>query len=219
MENIRQAPSLTLPAIPIELGAEVLLEILKFNLRIKSMFVGMEFGHYVIVRLSPNDLIGTFRSETIRESPVILRFLHKGVVYGFDTEIQNIVSAPAKILFLKYPKTIVESKTVTTERHACNIPGMTMFGNEFVDLIVTDISPEGCRAVIKSVREAHYGLVEVNKIVEIRLQLPRTNESFALKGKIRNLSKGPDSITIGVQFEEMTGEARAKLAQFISALK
>ncbi|MBI2413100.1 MAG: PilZ domain-containing protein [Deltaproteobacteria bacterium] len=219
MDNIKQAPSLSLPAIPIELGADVLLEILKFNLRIKSMFVGMEFGQYLIVRLSPNDLLGTFRSETIRESPVILRFLYKGVVYGFDTEIQNIVSAPAKIVFLKYPKTIVESKTVTTERRACNIPGMTMFGNEFVDLFVTDISPEGCRAVIKSVREALFSLIQVNKIIEIRMQLPRTHESFALRGKIRNLSKDSDSITIGVQFEEMTGEAKAKLGQFTAALK
>ncbi|MBI4949157.1 MAG: PilZ domain-containing protein [Deltaproteobacteria bacterium] len=219
MDNIKQVPSLSLPAIPVDLGAEVLLEILKFNLRIKSMFVGMEFGQYLIVRLSPNDLIGTFRSEMMRDSPVIFRFLHKGVVYGFDTEIQNIVSAPAKIVFLKYPKMIVESKTVTTERHSCNIPGMTMFGNEFVDLSVIDISPEGCRAIIMSVKEALYGLIQVNKIIEIKLQLPRTNESFALKGKIRNLSKDTDRITVGVQFDEMTGEARGKLTQFISALK
>lgn len=48
MDNIKQVPSLSLPAIPVDLGAEVLLEILKFNLRIKSMFVGMEFGQYLL---------------------------------------------------------------------------------------------------------------------------------------------------------------------------
>ncbi|MBI5642177.1 MAG: PilZ domain-containing protein [Deltaproteobacteria bacterium] len=217
-DSIKTADIL-LPALPIALGAEVLLEIVNLNQRMKCVLVGMEFGQYLIIRLSPNDLLGTFRSDSVKDSPVILRYLHQKTVYGFNTAILNIVTAPAKIIFLSYPKKIEESKALVTTRHECSIPGMTMFGNEFVDLTIVDISKEGCRLVIKTSpkKERLYGLIQVNKNIEIMAE-PGANGKLTLHGKIRNVSKDVDSITVGVQFDEMGSEAQARLANLISAI-
>lgn len=95
--------ALTLPSV---FGTEVLIELAALKLRIKSSVVGMEKGRYLIVRISDQDLIGSFRSELVKESPMTIRFLHNNIIYGFSTEIIAVVSSPAKLFFVTYPEKI-----------------------------------------------------------------------------------------------------------------
>ncbi|MBI5492572.1 MAG: flagellar brake protein [Deltaproteobacteria bacterium] len=218
MENLREVT----PAahFPINIGSELLVEIVSLNLRIKSLLVGMDEGRFILVKLSPNDLMGTFRSETVRESAVNVNYMHKGVVYGFKAEILNIVSTPSKLIFISYPKTILEQKVVTTSRHECILPAVTMFGNELVEMVILDISKEGCRCAIKPPPKDEYlfNLIQVNKKMEIKAQFPGSAEKIALVGTIRNISKDPDKIVVGVMFEKMPEEVKAKLDKFISLI-
>ena len=100
MDNVTQPQNsenqrpLTLPFV---FGTEVLIELAGLKLRIKSSVVGMEKGRYLIVRISDQDLIGSFRSELVKEGPMVLRFLHDNIIYGFSTGILAVVSAPAKL--------------------------------------------------------------------------------------------------------------------------
>lgn len=97
-QNIESQKALTLPFV---FGTEVLLELAALKLRIKSAIVGMEKGRYLIVRISDQDLIGSFRSELVKESPMVLKFLHNNIIYGFSTEIIAVVSDPAKLFSLR----------------------------------------------------------------------------------------------------------------------
>jgi hypothetical protein len=162
--------------IPFHLavGSEVLLEIQALKLRIKCVLVGFETGQYIIVRLSAKDLIGSFRSELIKSSPLIVRYLYQGAVYGFKPELLNIVSAPAKIFFLSYPSKIEEYVTRERDRFDCVLPAGTMLDNEIIDMVIIDISAEGCQCVIKeaSGKSALYSHMQVNKVLDIRIQFP-----------------------------------------------
>ena len=100
-QNIDLKKALTLPFV---FGTEVLIELAALKLRIKSAVVGMEKGRCLIVRISDQDLIGSFRSELVKESPMTLKFLHNNIIYGFSTEIIAVVSAPAKLFSLRILK-------------------------------------------------------------------------------------------------------------------
>lgn len=205
--------------LPITLDAELLLEIIDLKLRIKSLLVGMEHEQYLVIKIYPNDLIGTFRSEVVKESPIIIRYFYKGAVYGFRANILNIVSIPAKLFFVTYPEKFEEIKILDTSRFECILPASTMFGNEIVDMTVVDISKEGCLCIIKMSQEKNdklYGLLRINQKVDLMVQFPGTAGKSDLSGKIRNMSKGTEKIMFGVIFEEMTSDVRTKLDHLIS---
>ncbi|MBI5970852.1 MAG: flagellar brake domain-containing protein [Deltaproteobacteria bacterium] len=225
--------------LPIPVGAEILIEFVNLNLRIKSALVGLDHGQFILAKIFQNDLIGTFRSEAIKVSPVIVRYLYKGTVYGFNTETLNVVTAPEKLLFFAYPKKIDETHPLASDRHECRLPAVTMLGNDIVEMTVVDISKEGCLCVIKTAGakgDALYKLIQVNKPLEVKMQLPgeRGNspeggktpnggnaplpEKLGVMGRVRNMSKGNDRIIIGVMFDGAGADVKAKISAFIALL-
>ncbi len=207
--------------LPITLGVEILVEITNLKLRIKSLMVGMEHNRYIIVRVSPQDLIGNFRSDAVLESPMIIRYLYNGTVYGFKSNILNVVSQPAKLFFVSYPDKIEEVNVRNRARYECVLPASTMFGNDIVDMIITDISREGCQAIIKvppARPDELHGLIQVNKKISMRVQFPGSDNRHDLAGVIRNVGKDPEKITVGVLFQALAQEAREGLEKYISIM-
>jgi len=219
--------------LPIAVGAEILIEFVNLNLRIKSVLVGLDHEQFILAKIFQNDLIGTFRSEAIRVTPVIVRYLYKGIVYGFNTETINVVTAPEKLLFFAYPKKIDETRPLASDRHECRLPAITMLGNDIVEMLVVDISKEGCLCVIKTAGakgDALYKLIQVNKPLEVKMQLPGergnspeggktpSQEKLNVMGRVRNMSKGTDRIIIGVMFDDAGAEAKARINAFIALM-
>lgn len=206
--------------IPFHLaaGSEVLLEIEALKLRIKCMLVGFETGQYIIIRLSSKDLIGNFRSEQVKSGNLLVRYLYQGAVYGFRAEVLNIVSTPAKIFFLSYPSKIEEYVTRDRDRFDCVLPAGTMLDNDIIDMVIIDISNEGCQCVIKTSagKNALYNQMQVNKMLDIRVQFPGKEGTYRLPGRIRNLSKGQDRITLGIKFEGLAEAASERIKEFIA---
>ncbi|MBI5588614.1 MAG: PilZ domain-containing protein [Deltaproteobacteria bacterium] len=207
--------------LPITLGTELIAEIVNLNLRIRSVLAGMDGNRFLLIKLSPNDLMGTFRSEMVTRSPVIVKFQYEDTVYSFNSEVLNIVSNPCKLMFLAYPSKVEEFKVRPDSRHECVLPAMAMLDNEIIEMVVIDISREGCQCVIKASGargEALNARIHVNTDLDIRAQFPGTEERFRFTGKVRNIGKGADTITIGVMFEKVSPEVKAKIDGFIALI-
>lgn len=207
--------------LPITLGAELIAEIVNLNLRIRSVLTGMDGGRFLLIKLSPNDLMGTFRSEMVTRSPVIVKFQFKDAVYSFNSEVLNIVSNPCKLMFLAYPSKVEELKVRPDSRHDCVLPAMAMLDNEIIEMVIVDISREGCQCFIKASGargEALNAMIHVNTGLDIRAQFPGTEERFRFTGMVRNISKDVDRIKIGVMFEKISPEVKAKIDGFIALI-
>jgi len=207
--------------LPIGFGTSVLVEITNLKLRIKSLMVGIEHGRYIIIRISEQDLIGNFRSEAVLDSPMIIRYLHNGVIYGFKTKVINVVSRPAKLFFVEYPASVEEFSVRTKSRYECVLPASTMFGNDIVDMIIIDISREGCQAMIKlpgQKRDELYGHIQVNKKIDMQVQFPGSDGKYDLSGTIRNVGKEPEKIILGVLFESFAPVTKERLDRFLTMM-
>lgn len=217
----------TAPELPplislVTLGTELLIEILKLEQRIKTTLAGIEDKSFLMVKLSPNDLMGTFRSEHVTQSPVIVKFQNKDTVYSFETEIVNVVSTPCKLMFLDFPKRIKEYKVRPELRSECALPAMIMLNNEIVDMLIVDISGNGCQCVIKisgSRREVLQKVMQVNTVLEVLTQFPETKERLKIVGRIRNIGADAENIRIGMSFETMADDLRSKVENYITKLK
>lgn len=207
--------------IPLCLGSEFVVELGSLNLRIKCVFVGMDNGRFIVAKLSPNDLIGVFRSDTVTKNPVKVTYHHKDMVYAYDGEILNVVSNPTKLMFISYPERVDELKAHPQARLECALPSTVMLANDFVDMVIVDISSDGCQGVIKAPgarAQMLSSLIQVNKAMDIRTQFPGGNDTVAFTAKVRNVSNDVDKISIGMVFADIPQDAKAKLLGYIARL-
>ncbi|MFQ5441801.1 MAG: flagellar brake protein [Thermodesulfobacteriota bacterium] len=209
------------PHLPITLGYELLIEIPDLEARIKSQVAGLEHGKYIIVKIPTNDLIGVFNREEVTKSPVTVMYRYKGCVYRFGTTIQKVVNFPDRLLFLKYPREVVEHCVPEKIRHKCNLPCQTMLGNDIVEMAIVDISQNGCLCVIKTEWEDDQGLYELIRVdtkIDIMAQFPGSEKRYDLTGIVRNVSKDVDNIHLGVIFGQMPPDVKDRVADYIASI-
>ncbi|MBI5641924.1 MAG: PilZ domain-containing protein [Deltaproteobacteria bacterium] len=220
MENYSRWEDANKPNLPIPLGGELLAEISTMNLRLKVSLVGMEKGQFLLAKALPNGLAGTFRSENLKESRIKLSFLHGGTVYGFSSEIINMVTQPAKMFFMAYPDKIEEVNVRHSTRIDCTLSAVTMIGHEIVTLILVDISEEGCQAVIKveGSNSPLFGLVQMDKRIDLKVQFPGAPHRHPITGIIRNTGMDSDKIFLGISFMGLRPEVRDELEKYISQI-
>lgn len=206
----------------ITLGTEILVEISDLNLRTKGTLIGMENSSYLIIKLSNHDLIGNFRSDAVKESPVIIRYLYKGSVYGFKSSILNIISVPSKLFFITYPTKIEGVNVRTSPRYECILPAHAKLNENLVETVIVDISRQGCRCVIKTTAvdnvAALYESIDINKQIEVKIQLPSIEDKIIVKGAVRNINKDEDRVVFGILFDEIKAEAQKRLDSFIALI-
>lgn len=215
------APLQPLTDFPINLGTEFLIEIQKLNQRIKVALAGYEKDGFLLIKLSPNDLMGTFRSEAVTSSAVIVKFQHRETVYSFQSVILSIVATPCKLMFLSFPKTVEETKVRPDQRRVCALPAMIMVSNDIVDILIVDISKDGCQCVIKisgTRGEMLQKIMHVNSLIDLMVNFPDTKERLRIAGRIRNIGSDAEKISIGMKFENLSPEARMRIEGFIAKM-
>lgn len=209
------------PRLPISIGTPLLVDLVNLDLRLKSELVGMGGKDYLIIKFSHNAITGSFRSKQVLESPLVVRYLYDGTVFGFESMIENVVSSPAKVAFIGYPTSIEEHNTRTSPRYDCVLPAViTVEGGEFEGVVV-DLSANGCRCVIRESRErpdelsAAFGM---DTETGISINLPGVTEKVDIKGLVRNITHDSDSICFGVMFADVAETARAHVEKYLSLI-
>ncbi len=213
------------PYLPLQMriGTEFMIEIVDLKIRLKSHVVGMEDFKYILVdATSLNTVAGSYLDETVKNSPVIIRYLCDGYIYGFKTEVLNMIYNPVKLIFFAYPDKIEEYNVRSNPRYNCILPGEIKTGSDTVMLIIMDISKNGCGCAVKTSgvnnKEQLFKSFEMNSKIDLIIQLPGMEENLGVNGTIMHVSLLDDSIRFGVMFEEMDPEVRRKLDKFISLI-
>ena len=124
-------------------------------------------------------------------------------------------------MFLSFPKTVEEMKVRPDQRRACALPAMIMVSNDIVDIIIVDISKDGCQCVIQisgTRGEMLQKIMHVNAVVDLMVNFPETKERLKIAGRIRNIGSDAEKISIGMQFENLTPEARTRIEGFMAKM-
>ncbi|OGP24303.1 MAG: hypothetical protein A2X99_06665 [Deltaproteobacteria bacterium GWB2_55_19] len=207
------------PNIPIPLGGELMAEIADMNLKFKFSLVGMEKGNFLVAKAFENDLGRSFRGDSIRDKDIKLSFVHGNTVYGFTSEVINVVTQPEKMFFMKYPKRIDELNIRVSSRYGCTLQAMTMIGHEIASMTIVDVSVDGCQAIIDTHKGSRlFDIVQIDKLFDIQVQFPATGKRGSVLGIVRNVSKDVDRIIVGLSFKDLRGDLRQEIEGFIKSL-
>lgn len=166
------------------------------DLKITTVLVGIVPEEYLIIRVPA---IPGILNKLADGSPIIIRYIYDGNIYGFNSTILAYTHKPSLIAFMAYPTSIEIMNLRKSQRLECLLPAKIKTLEKTFTGVILDISSGGCRLYIE------YGpgdspAVDVEQDVELSFQLTGKAEEQLVACKIQNLKKDSMLAEIGLQF-------------------
>lgn len=120
----------------------------------RTAFVGAVADAAVILQLPATPGVTQLLEEAYS---VVVRFVHEGLAYGFETRFLAAVRKPLPLLFLSFPTSVHKMRLRACDRLELVEKAEIEAGGALIESVMTDISCGGCK-----------------------LKAPRTDEALAL---------------------------------------
>ncbi|MBF0540521.1 MAG: flagellar brake domain-containing protein [Nitrospirae bacterium] len=204
--------------IDLDIGSQLIIEIKTGLNRIKSSFIGMESGEYIIIKIHKSHNLQNLHSLLYKGHPITVRYVDKGKVYGFITSVFYITYNPDKLIFLSFPDKIEEQNVRSHKRVVCSFASKISFYDVEFKGIVVDISKNGCRFNTVVDESANKETIGKNlndfilrcslspEKINLSLKLPGSKHNINIACKQRSMNKDNNIATLGLEFISMTEE-------------
>lgn len=209
--------------LALELGSELRLQVDGIDWSVRTEVVGMEPSRFLIVRTPDIGNASAGGHSLLPGDRVVARFMDRGVVLGFESEVLETVSRPERMMFLSYPDIVTPEYLRASSRIDCFLPGQLLLGTRSMSGVVTDLSVGGCLWRIKSVRAEEQAMLftalDRAMSIQLKLRMPNVEKAVVVKGKLRNIRKDNGRIRVGIEFMDQTSVVREHLSAYIDACK
>lgn len=204
--------------ICLDIGTKLRVEIQGVLMSLESILVGMEEGHYLIIR-TPGPL-GAIKNKIFIGNDMIVKYLYKGSVFAFQTRVLDIYTKPVKLLFLEYPKLVESHEIRAHKRIKCFIPADVTIGKVQKQGVIGDISDGGGSCIFKVAKNEKMPSIRLNSQVSFSCQFPGLKESVLLYGEVKNIKKSIDEVKIGFVFTDRNvDETKNIISQYVYSLR
>ena len=226
MVKVKVSESDTDEKLPLELGAEIQIEIDRVAFRFKSTFVGMEPGNYLIVKtpIVPQGarfsaLKNKLKRQLFTGCKIVVRYLFEGTIFAFQSLLLEAISVPGNLLFLDYPKTIQHPDLRSNERVACFLPAKGNIKDHETQGTILDISEKGCCYLIKPAKKDKLPSIYIMDQITLECEFLGDHGEQVVSGNVRNVNKDKKGTTLGVEFREIGVDIKSTIAQYVSNIK
>jgi c-di-GMP-binding flagellar brake protein YcgR len=206
------------PSLLLEVGTPLQIDIEGFRSRLKSSLVGVLPNEYLIVRTPQLELYIGEPKHLLPESEIVVRCLHRGNVWGFKSRLKRVISTPAQLLVLEYPKKVENHNLRVHKRIECLLPGKIELGKTKRKGVVLDISEKGCRFSVNTVKGKDALEIEIKTELTLSCQLPGIEGEQVFEGRVRRMEKDEVRTELGVEFQTIDPKVRDLIAQYLSVV-
>ncbi len=212
----RVAKKVQAQSMHIPLGTALLIEPAGLGERFKSAFVGMERGKFLIAKIPRIPGVG---EHLYVDKGVTVRYLHEGNVYGFETEVQWVATAPFRLLFLKYPVTLETLNLRNSQRLDCYLPSAVKLGEDWHDGMILNISAGGCQLALESKGPRELPPVTADDQVMLEFKMFGTEQPIMIGGMARNVNlNSANRLTMGVKFDDLSEYADNIISDYLRSV-
>lgn len=204
----------------MDVGTKLNLQFKGSNTRVTSEFVGLVKGDYLIIKMPSLTSFKDVKSLIYRESDIVVRYLHKGTIYGFQSRIRDTIISPAKLIFIEYPKKFENYELRSNKRIDCFLPASIEILDRAIEGSITDISREGCQFIVETSKvKNNMEIFKVDGEIKVSFLLPGLKEKIVVDTRQKNIKKDKDSVNIGFWFFDMDIDEQEKFHNFLSTAK
>lgn len=168
----------------------------------RGLFVGMECGQYLLLRLP---VIAGIGKKLFMKNHVVIRYVHGGNVYGFRSTLVGLIREPVRLAVFAYPDVVESLNLRKEERFACLLPGVLKTvdaGGEATgwEGRLTDLSGGGCSFELP----LHAGRVlpelKIGAMMHLQFRLQDDSQAIDARTELRTIHKDQDQARLGLKF-------------------
>ncbi len=201
----------------MNVGITFRLQIEGASRRLSSELIGIDEGRYLIVKMPPLHTLKNISNLLIEGKEIIVKYMYKGKMFGFQSRIIDLVHKPFKLVFIKYPDKIDSYDVRGYKRIECFLPANIRVAEHIIEGCITDISRTGCLFTIETAQhEGSLNVLELIDEIRIGFHLPGIEEELRVDAKQRSIKKDTDGSSLGIEFVKMDSSVQAKLIGFLS---
>ncbi len=202
--------------IYIDIGTEVYLEIEGVNFSVTSIFIGMLKDEFMIVTLPKR--YKSIKNKLFPSDTMVVKYLHEGSVYAFQTSVIETITNPIRALALEYPKVVQQRELRVVKRNNVVVPARVEAKKKDFPVVIFDISKKGCRfkyhdsiSNISSLREGD--------ILRVYCQFPGVADEIGAMACVKNIKREQGQLTIGAEFQDITKAFLLPLMHFLYSIE
>lgn len=137
-----------------------------------------------------------------------LRLVDNGVIYAFETSVQEIAGCKSRLLVLDYPQQVTRHNLRSEPRYACELLALVKGEGCSHDGVVKNISYGGCQIRLSDIRVMDEILQLKRSGVPLRYEVkfPHCDRYCELQGRIVSVLEKQDTLWVGVAYDDEFGE-------------
>jgi c-di-GMP-binding flagellar brake protein YcgR len=218
--NFREERLIIGRSLLIPPGTQVQLEIDGILVKLKSYAVGYLPGDCLIFKYPSITSLGSIAHKLFKGNKVIVGYVDKGNVFGFQSELLGFITEPTKLIFVSYPAVIARHNLRKGTRVSCSLLAEVDVNGEKFEGLITDISGTGCCLSITAQSvEQSFPSMKINQTFAILCQLPGIEAPVEVVGRVKNFQRETQRISIGTLFHDVDPVIMDGIISFVLAIQ
>lgn len=200
--------------LDIALGKEVIIRIPGREQSYRGKIVGLDPYDFLIAKVR---LPSAVRKDLKFGGEVVIKYVHKGTVYGFKALVHNAISSPVPLIFFEYPDIIERLALRRTTRQKCHIDGMLHSTDAEVECMIVNVSETGCRI---SARIGSNEMLKNTKVDDALIVAMNLGNEGVLKVAIavKNITMQKGIISFGCMFLDISQEEMESIQSYLEKI-
>ena len=202
--------------IYIDIGTKIYMEIEGVNFSVTSIFIGLLKDEFMIVTLPKR--YKSVKNKLFPSNKMIVKYLHDGSVYAFQTSVIEMITNPIRALAIEYPKVVQQRELRVVKRNNVIIPGRIEAKKVEFSIVVFDISKNGCRFKYHDDKSTMVPLRE-GDLLRIYCRFPGVADEVGAMASVRNARREQDKLSVGIQFQDISKTFLTPLMHFLYSIE
>jgi c-di-GMP-binding flagellar brake protein YcgR len=204
----------------MDVGIKLEIQFKGGGTQLTSELTGVEDDKYLMIKWPTVDPKVDASNLIRKGNTVFVKYLHEGVEFSFQSHILEVISNPAKLIFIKYPENTEVNVLREHRRIDCYLPASVRIADNKIKGAITNISKIGVLFVAEiPVDDNTINQLETSNEIGLTFQLPGVQRELTMAGKLRNITKDKDKVRIGIGYGKINVEIQTKLFGFLSTAR
>ncbi len=201
----------------MDVGTKLEIQFKGGGTQLTSELTGVEDDKYLMIKWPTVDPKVDAANLICKGNTVFVKYLHEGIEFSFQSHILEVISNPAKLIFIKYPENTEVNVLREHRRIDCYLPASVRIADNKIKGAITNISRIGVLFVAEMpAYDNTINQLETGNEIGLTFQLPGVQRELSMIAKLRNITKDKDKVRIGIEYGKMDVEVQTKLYDFLS---
>jgi c-di-GMP-binding flagellar brake protein YcgR len=199
----------------VAVGKEVVVRVPDVPHSYRGRVVGFDPYEYIIVSVR---LPSKIRRELAGGGQVVLKYIHKGTVYGFRAHTLDAIRTPAPLVFIEYPGVIEKIELRRETRREVNIDGELHADNAAHECLVVNLSTTGCKISARATAKDPLTATRVDDTMVVSFNLGAEGV-LKLPLAVRNIKRERGILTLGTMFLDLNSKEEEAIGKHLEKVK